>query len=264
MCEGTTPRFGRNTRIANWNEGQCAMRVINPALAAVVLILLTTEAEADERQDCAMSAPDHRINACTKILQSNPLDFSALFNRGISYNAIGQYDNALVDLNKAMHLNSNSAGLYLERGLAYEGRSDHERAITDFSEAIRRDDHLVVAHFGRAMAYEASGRGELAMVDLANGMRLDRNMVAALYMQRGYSLTQAAQHDRAIAAFTKSIEINPNWLLAYFGRGAAYLGKGDTQRSAADYRKCIEFTATTELEQRRQQAAREQLEKLSQ
>jgi Tfp pilus assembly protein PilF len=88
-------------------------------------------------------------------------------------------------------------------------------------------------------------------------------MVAALYMQRGYSLTQAAQHDRAIAAFTKSIEIKPNWLLAYFGRGAAYQGKGDTQRSASDYRKCLEFTATTELEQKRQQAAREQLEKLN-
>ena len=239
------------------------MHSTNSTIAAVVLILLVTKAEADDQQDCATGVSDRRIYACTNILQSNPLDFNALANRGISYNQIGEYDNALVDLNKAMHLNSNIAGLYLERGLAYDGRGDHATAIVDFSEAIRRDPRLVVAHFGRAMAYEASGRGELAMVDLANAMRLDRNMVAALYMQRGYSLTQAAQHDRAIAAFTKSIEIKPDWLLAYFGRGAAYQGKGDTQRSASDYRKCLEFTATTELEQQRQQVAREQLEKLN-
>jgi tetratricopeptide (TPR) repeat protein len=84
---------------------------------------------------------DRRIDACTKILQSN-LDFNALANRGISYKGIGQYDHALVGLNEAIHLESNIAGLYLERGLAYDGKGDHELAIADFSEAIRRDTSL--------------------------------------------------------------------------------------------------------------------------
>jgi tetratricopeptide (TPR) repeat protein len=147
------------------------MHSTNSTIAVVVLILLVTKAKADDRQDCATGVSDRRIYACTNILQSNPLEFNALTNRGISYNRIGEYDNALVDLNKAIHLNSNIAGLYLERGLAYDGRGDHATAIVDFSEAIRRDPRLVVAHFGRAMAYETSGRGELAMVDLASFCR---------------------------------------------------------------------------------------------
>jgi tetratricopeptide (TPR) repeat protein len=86
-------------------------------------------------------------------------------------------------------------------------------------------------------------------------------MVAALDMQRGNALRSAHQYDEAIVAFDKAIDLNPNWPLAYFGRGASYAEKGDWKLAAADYRKCLEFKATTELVQQRQQLAREQLEK---
>ena len=156
---------------APWN-----MSLLRNLFQVLLVILLSTKIVVARRSArLATAIPDRRINACSKILQSDPLDFNALANRGISYNTIGQYDNALVDLDEAIHLNSDPTALYLERGRAYDGRGDHELAIVDFSEAIRRDASLIVAHFGRAMAYEATGRGELAMVDLGNAMRLNRS-----------------------------------------------------------------------------------------
>lgn len=88
-------------------------------------------------------------------------------------------------------------------------------------------------------------------------------MVAALYMQRGYELRRAHQFDEAIVAFDKAIDLNPNWPLAYFGRGASYQEKGESKLAAANYEKCLEFNATTELVRQKQQLAREQLEKLA-
>lgn len=135
----------------------------------------------------------------------------------------------------------------------------------DFSEAVRRDSRLiVVAYFGRAAAYEASGQAELAKADLVRAIKGDRVLVAALYMHRGDVLRSAHQYDKAIVAFDKSIDLNSNFALAYFGRGASYEEEGNLKLAAADYQKCLEFKASTELVRQRQQLAREQLEKLNQ
>jgi len=238
-------------------------RTVISALATL-FIPLATVAAADDRQDCINGSIDLRIGACTAILQSHPSDFGALANRGIAYRWTGQFDRAVTDLDEAMRLNPNNAGLYLERGLAYQGRGDEKSAIADLTEAIGRDRSLVEAYFARALAYEATGSTELATADFDAAMRLDRNMVAALYMHRGDTLRSARQFDKAVAAFDKAIDLNPIFplALAYCGRGASYDEKGDGERAVADYRKCLEFKAATDLVLQRQQLARQRLDAL--
>jgi tetratricopeptide (TPR) repeat protein len=65
-------------------------------------------------------------------------------------------------------------------------------------------------------------------------------MVGALHMQRGRELRAARQYDKAISAFDSAIDINPNWPLAYFGRGASLEDKGNYERATEDCRKCIQ------------------------
>ena len=228
---------------------------------AALLIPLAVPASAavDLRKDCEAG----QVAACTQILQSNPTDFSALANRGIGFRLTGQYDLAVADFDAAVRVNPTTAGLYVERGLAREAKGEHVLAVLDFGRAIGRDPTLVQAHFGRAMAYEAIGQFELSIADINDAMRLNRNMVAALYMQRGYELRAKRQSDEAITAFDRAIEINSDWLLAYFGRGTSFDDKGDSGRAAADYRKCIEFNAKTDLERQRQQEAGERLKKVN-
>jgi tetratricopeptide (TPR) repeat protein len=240
------------------------MRPLGSSLAVLLVTMgVSTGASADDRRDCEGRSYELRIAACTQILSANPADFSALANRGIGYRGTGEYDRALADLEAAMRINPRSAGLYLERGHARAGKGHHTAAIVDFNEALRRDPSLMVAYFARAMAYEDTGQQERAKVDLSEAMRRAPEMVAALYMQRGYALKKSRDFDKAIAAFDKTIDLNPNWLSAYFGRGASHEEKGDRELAAADYRKTLEFKATTELERQRLQSAREQLEKLS-
>ena len=129
-------------------------------------------------------------------------------NRGMAYRWIGEFDRAVIDLDEAMRLNPNNAGLYLERGIAYQGRGDQKSAIADLTEAIGRDRSLIEAYFARAMAYEATGRPELSTADVDEAMHLDRNMVAALYIRRGDALRTARQYDKAVAAFDKAIDLN--------------------------------------------------------
>ena len=148
-------------------------------------------------------------------------------------------------------------------GLIFAGKSQNAPAIRDFDEALRRDASLIVAYFARAMAYEDIGQPERARVDLNAALDRDVRMVAALYMDRGYTLTRASDFGRAIASFDKSIEIYPNWPSAFFGRAQAHQAKGDRELAVADYRKTVQLHATSEPDRQKQQSAREQLAKLS-
>lgn len=136
-------------------------------------------------------------------------------------------------------------------------------AIADFDEAIGWNPSLVVAYFGRGTAYEAIGQGERAKADFDKAIELDRNLVAALYMKRGSAFRSAHQYDEAIVAYNRAIDLKADWPLAYFDRGASYQEKGDWKLAAADYRKCLEFNATTELVRQKQKLARQQLDKFN-
>ncbi|MGA8817470.1 MAG: tetratricopeptide repeat protein, partial [Xanthobacteraceae bacterium] len=202
------------------------------------------------------------VAACTRLLQSAPADVNALGNRGVAYRLLGRYDEALADLDKALRINPDSAGLYLERGLVRDAAGDHDHAVADFSAAIARNATLVQAWFGRAMAYDAAGHHDLAEKDLAAAVQRNRTMVAALYMERGYALHERRQFAGARAAFDQAIALGPGWLSAYCGRAASYEETGDADRAVADYKKCLALKATTALEIERQQAARERLARL--
>jgi tetratricopeptide (TPR) repeat protein len=240
--------------------GSLSRLAVGPAFGVLLIPLSASPGvAADLRKDCQSG----QIAACTQILQSNPADITALANRGVGFRVIGEYGRAVADLDAAVRLDPRIAGLYLERGLAHDATGEHLLAVIDFTEAIGRDPTLVQAYFGRAMAYEASGERERSVADLSNARRLDPNLVAALHMQRGNELRADRQYDEAISAFDRAIDAKSNWPLAYFGRGASFEDKGDTERAAADYRRCIELNATTELERRRQQEARARLTNLS-
>lgn len=191
------------------------------------------------------------------------MDFNALGNRGVGFRVRGEYDRAIADFDAAARINPDIAGLYLERGLAYDGKGEHLSAIRDFSEAIERKSDLVQAHFGRAIAYQAVGQRDQSIADMNNAMRLDRMLVAGLQMERGNQLRAIRRYDEAIAAFDRTIEVNPGWPLAWFGRAASFDEKGDSERAVADYRKCIELPATSDIERQRLREARERLDKLA-
>ena len=236
-------------------------QIPNRRLLTALLILFS--ASPCVAADGSKDRPSGQADSCAQLLQSNPTNFNALANRGIGLRVCGEYDRAIADLDAAILINPDIAGLYLERGLAYDAKGEHQLAIRDFDEAIGRQPELVQAHFGRAMAHQAVGQRELSTVDIDSAMRLDRIMVAALYMQRGNQLRASGHYGEAIAAFDRTIDINAGWPLAWFGRAASFDEMGNSGRAAVDYRKCIELSAKTDLERQRQQEARERLDKLA-
>jgi tetratricopeptide (TPR) repeat protein len=101
-------------------------------ILAASLGLVATAALADSKSDC-LDSKDHdlRIKGCSVLLQRNPKDVIAYYNRGDAYGLKGDLDRAILDYTKAIELNPNYAPAYNGRGRAYTGKGDYAHAVAD-------------------------------------------------------------------------------------------------------------------------------------
>jgi tetratricopeptide (TPR) repeat protein len=58
---------------------------------------------------------------------------------------------------------------------------------------------------------------------------------ARAYFNRGVALANTGDHDRAIADFSRAIQLDPKPARAFYDRGVAYAAKNDLDRSVADW-----------------------------
>lgn len=70
--------------------------------------------------------------------------------------------------------------------------------------------------------------------------KVDPEMVAN-YLNRGMAFKQQGNIDRALAAFSKAIQLDPKLIAAYFKRGNTYLDHGEVDRAIADYATAIKL-----------------------
>lgn len=108
-----------------------------------------------------------------------PLDAVFYNKRGNSYVAKGEFDLAVVDLDKVIEMKGDNASTYLNRGIAYSARNRLDLAIGDFNKAVELDPMNAVAYFNRGSSYEKSGNIQKAIGDYQKALDLDSNNEAA-------------------------------------------------------------------------------------
>lgn len=77
------------------------------------------------------------IETCTQSIRINPISANAFFNRGLSYQRLGDRVAAIGDFTEAIRVNPNYAEAYQSRGLAHADLGDKKVAVKDLREAAR-------------------------------------------------------------------------------------------------------------------------------
>jgi tetratricopeptide (TPR) repeat protein len=77
------------------------------------------------------------IETCTQSLRINPISANAFFNRGLSYQRLGDREAAIGDYTEAIRVNPQYAEAYQSRGLAHADLGDKKSAVRDLREAAR-------------------------------------------------------------------------------------------------------------------------------
>jgi tetratricopeptide (TPR) repeat protein len=145
------------------------------ATAAAVLALVPWSADAKPKQKAGAqltqndlrvcmgvdgSTPEQQIPVCTKIINSglvkHPHTGDYYATRGAAFFAVGQLENAMADLNKAIGIRQ-APEFYFQRGMLYMALSDVAGAKADFDQVIKLKPAFAPPYFMRGVVAYISG-----------------------------------------------------------------------------------------------------------
>ena len=95
-----------------------------------------------------------------KTIELNPNDIFLYNERGLIYDKLKKYEEAIEDFTKSIQLNSNkyiNSGFYYERGLMYYKLREYEKALNDLNKAIELEPNYSKAYFERASVHSKLG-----------------------------------------------------------------------------------------------------------
>jgi tetratricopeptide (TPR) repeat protein len=103
------------------------------------------------------------FNHSLKITDNN---FFIYTNRGVAYNGLGKYSQAIDDCSRAIEINPGYALAYTNRGIVYSNLGNYKQAIDDYSRAIEIKPGFALSYINRSIAYLSLGKNNLAVNDL--------------------------------------------------------------------------------------------------
>lgn len=148
--------------------------------------------------------------------------------------ALGRYDEAILELNRALVLNKDLDTGYFYRAVAYEYTGDLDKAIADYSSAINLRPNNTNALVLRGGLYSKKNDFDKAIADYNAALNIKPNNYDILVL-RSSAYYQKGDLDRAIADYSAVLKIMPDDYETLFFRGSFYFRKGDYDNAIADF-----------------------------
>jgi arylsulfatase A-like enzyme/Flp pilus assembly protein TadD len=152
--------------------------------------------------------PDKAIELLHICIKTNPLDPENFNSLGVAYFKKGNAAKAMENYRKALELDNNYASVFNNIGSVY---------LALYLGSKKKDERVY----------------RLAMDNFNRALEIDPRLFAA-YNGRGAAYKFKNQVEKAVADWKKTVEINPNYIDAYFNIGISYLEIGD-KASALKY-----------------------------
>jgi tetratricopeptide (TPR) repeat protein len=226
-----------------------------------------------------------------RALKLNPNSALALQLRGEIYSIDKNFDSALDSFARAQQINPNWSVPYFDRGSVFLEKKEYQPALEEFNKSISLLSQFSLFYLVRSIVYFKLGNLDAAHKDQNSALSLsekeslimtDLNMSIydgyldwaedfyarvllkqpcswAAYQGRADAYRVNAQHDKAIANYTRALELNSREPRLYLGRGKSYQALNDPDRAAADFRQSLGMTEKLHLKRQ----AEELLNKLT-
>ena len=114
------------------------------------------------------------------------------------------------------------------------------KKIEEYTEKIKRDPDNDTYYYNRGNTLNNLKEYDKAIEDYNKVIELDPKHPFA-YNNRGNSYYYKKLYDNAIKNYNKAIELNPNYAFAYNNRGIAFSSLGNFDEAIKDYNKAIEL-----------------------
>jgi len=153
-------------------------------------------------------------------------------------------EGALADLTKAIEVNPRYVNGYFARAAKFWDDFKLAEAISDYTRIIELEPGNAEAFYKRARVYHTGSAGDAARVKAAIencnlAIKANPRYVEAYFLRA--ELLRETDPLRALADYTQIIQLEPDNVDAYRGRGAINKQLKDYQNAIADYTRAIEL-----------------------
>lgn len=125
---------------------------------------------------------------------------------------------------------------YYNRGLGYDSLGAYQEAIRDFSKAIEINHNHSAAYNNRGVDYGVIGNYQLALKDFEKVIELDPKNVT-VYNNRGNVYYSMGNYSQAVEDYKKAVEFDPKNAKAYYNLGSAYSIMENSEQALLNYKK---------------------------
>lgn len=158
------------------------------------------------------------------------------------------YELGIAQCSRAIELDPNFAEAWNRRGFAYFSLRNYPQAISDLSQAVKLDPSLAKAYYNRGMAYYYSGDYSSPIGDFQKVIQLNINLAnVTLYENLGYCCYRSGRFAECIAAYDKSILLEPADANSWLIRGLSKTNLGQNDGALTDYSEAIRLDPSKEV-----------------
>ena len=195
------------------------------------------------------------ITSLDEFIKRKPSNPIAYLTRSMCYFIAKKQDLILPDLNQAIKVDPNFAISYLARGAYYNyGLKDKDKANADFQQFLSLSQQETIVNFGlrgavymllkdqnKAIAYLQKASDLAEQQGMKKIVKQMQELKKLSYYNKGNAYANLEQYEKAIADYSKAIEIDPKYTLAYINRGLAYANLKQYDKAIADYSQAIKL-----------------------
>jgi tetratricopeptide (TPR) repeat protein len=210
--------------------------------------------------------------ALEKAIELDDKNIEALLKLAELYLYVGKNEKSIEYINKALKIDQYNAKAYFMKGMNYKDLKDTAKAISSMQTAVEQDQSYYHAYMQLGILWAAK-KNSIAIQYYKNAIRIDPNSSEAWYAIGKFyqdagdwenaittykALIKARTHNKyasynlaviylvnlkkyqlALEHFTEALQIDPNYVEAYYGRGVSYHALGDEKQARDNYQQCL-------------------------
>ncbi len=169
---------------------------------------------------CDLGDFQQALTYIDKALQLDPTDISYTLQRSYILRNLGHYDGALAEAEKCIQEYPDIAGSYIWRANVKASLRDYDGAVDDLSTAIILDPESAAAHHYRGDFYTQQGKTALAAEDYKRVIELEDTPAKYTYAMFAYQAL--GDNDQALAAMDTIISRSDDKRKDYYNAACLY------------------------------------------
>ncbi|WP_237746752.1 tetratricopeptide repeat-containing S1 family peptidase [Planktothrix agardhii] len=172
--------------------------------------------------------------------------YAAWYQKGKILFSLKKYQDAISSFEKAIELKPDFSPAWYSRCLAYIQIKDYEAALKCLNIIVEKiNPNSFEAWDSKAEVLNNLGRVEEAIV--ANSRSIEIRPNAYRYYNLGALRVKLGDIKGAIKDYTKAIEINPSFAVAYGNRGDSWRREGDCKKAINDFNEALRINPENQI-----------------